>query len=90
MPAIMAPGDGLPEEVIQGALKTLEEMLREPNVQVHLYRSVKRTTQPGDAWESYAPGVGRCIIVEIQCGIGEWYDTGEPRSVWPRPRSGDL
>jgi hypothetical protein len=89
MSATMGSRDGLPEEVIQKALKSLEEMMRLPYVQVHLYQSIIRTTEIGDTYESYAPGRGRCIIVEIPCGPGESYDMDAPRGAWtPRPSDG--
>lgn len=54
-------------------LKQVEDMLNQPNVIVRLACSVKRTTQPGDTTESYEPGQGFKVHIEIPCEPHEHY-----------------
>jgi hypothetical protein len=56
-------------------LEEIQRLLNKPNCRVRLARSVRRTTQPGDIWETYASGQGQCIYIEIPYAAGEYYDT---------------
>ena len=55
-------------------IDSIQEMLNEEKASVNFMRSVRRTTRPEDAWETYAPGKGRKIVIEVPCGPEESYD----------------
>lgn len=69
----MAISDERKAAVIEFVTKLLDD----PSVTIQMSRSIKRTTQPGDVWETYAPGKGKRLRIEVPCGKGEYYDIRE-------------
>ena len=69
---------GLSEETIKSVLDKVEKMLRTPNVQVSMVRSVVRTTKPGDTYETYRLGKGETFQLEIPCAKDEYYQDPRP------------
>lgn len=58
----------------QQILDAVAEWLNDPDLTITWENSIKRITEPGDAWERYAPGRGRRITLTIPCDPGDAYE----------------
>lgn len=58
----------------QTVIARVRQLLDDPTVCVQFTCAVTRTTQPGDQWETYAPGRGYRVLIEIPCMPGEAFD----------------
>lgn len=62
------------ESAKQQILEGVRRLLDAPDVTVRMVRSVRNTTKPKDKYETYEPGKGQRIYIEIPCSVGEYYN----------------
>lgn len=61
------------EQVDQFLANLRKTLLEAEGVEFRMYRSVKDTTKPGDVYNTYQPGKGLKVIIEVPCEKDDFY-----------------